>query len=68
MKRTTIKLPEDFEKGQCQECPFSYFCDLGGGLGYEWVCSMNYLWNECPLEIEEADDGEEISLRRVQGA
>ena len=56
MKQTTIKLPDGFEKGQCQECPFSYFCDLGGGLGYEWVCSMNYLWNECPLEIEEEED------------
>ena len=53
MKQTTIKLPDDFCKGDCRNCPFSYrdWCNDGGVY-----CSMGYWHNECPLVITEVKE------------
>ena len=48
MKQTTIKLPEDFEKGCCQDCPFAYPDE-----DYKYHCVFWWRYSECELDIEE---------------
>lgn len=51
MKYVKIKLSDDFERGDCEFCPFGYY-DEDDEYDYFWHCSMGF-GNECLLKIEE---------------
>lgn len=57
MKYAKIRLPDNFEKGQCRECPVSYWDEDG-----EDRCPMMARSDECPLDIIE-DEKESESER-----
>lgn len=55
MKYVKIKLPENFEIGECELCPFFYeesIYDEDDGYDYIWHCNMGF-HDECLLNIEE---------------
>ena len=52
MKYTTIALPDEFEKGDCDVCPFCYEEYIEGD-GYEGFCIFHCRYDECPIEIGE---------------
>lgn len=53
MKQTTINLPDDFEKGQCDICPFIYeeFNDIN--LEFDQFCVFHWRYDKCELEVVE---------------
>ena len=68
-----IKLPKDFKKGQCKNCPFNIgaYQDEVGGWGYYTYCLFEYEQepdilcentleecDTCKLEIEESEEEE----------
>ena len=57
MKFTTIKLPDDFEKGMCHNCPFSYEDEQDIS---SVICVFHCRYDECPLEIGENNKLEQI--------
>jgi dissimilatory sulfite reductase (desulfoviridin) alpha/beta subunit len=51
-KYAIIELPDNFEKGQCDECPVSYMsfeCESTGSRH----CSLGGYFEECPIEVKE---------------
>lgn len=52
MKRVMIDLPDDFEPGQCDECPFSYEDWEMDELG-SLYCVFHYRYSDCKLEVRE---------------
>lgn len=54
MKYTAIELPDDFEKGDCHNCPFQYY-EANGFDGCDSRCVFNYRYDECPLQITKID-------------
>lgn len=59
--KAIIQLSDDFEKGYCSECPFSYeeYVEYDEDEGYlcDWYsrCVLGYNFQDCKLEIVEAD-------------
>ena len=53
MKYALIELPDNFEKGCCQDCPISYteWFDDDGYTDCQDVCVLNSRYDECPLDI-----------------
>ena len=53
MKYALIKLPNNFEKGCCQDCPLSYteWFDDDEYTDCKDVCVLNSRYDECPLDI-----------------
>ena len=57
--KAIIQLPDDFEKGCCSECPFSYeeWIDYYDGEYCETdvrnSCVFGYNWQECEIEVQE---------------
>lgn len=49
MKYSLIELPDDFEKGQCLNCPFIYYDDYVG----DDRCILFGQCDKCFLEIKE---------------
>jgi hypothetical protein len=49
MKYALIEVPDDFEKGQCHDCP----------LYEDDCCVLHCRYDECPLEIKEEYKGED---------
>jgi hypothetical protein len=65
MKYTKIDLPDDFEKGQCVDCPFSFMATTGlsDDEYYDNYCVFFCRFDECPLEIEsEIDNVDKFSV------
>lgn len=58
MKRVTIDLPDDFEPGQCDECPFSYEDWEMDELG-SLYCVFHYRYSDCKLEVMVESEGKE---------
>lgn len=54
MKYTTIALPDNFEKGDCESCPFSYFELDTDGAPYD-ECVFEWYREPCKLEVKEAE-------------
>lgn len=52
MKQTTINLPDDFEKGQCDICPFM-FEEFDINLGFDMFCVFSWKHDKCELEVVE---------------
>lgn len=52
MKYTTIALPDDFEKGDCERCPFSYLDYDIDGDPYD-DCVFEWYREPCKLEVKE---------------
>jgi hypothetical protein len=53
MQYTTIALPDDFEKGDCDVCPFCYEEYVGGEDGVIDHCVFMKRYDECPIETGE---------------
>lgn len=53
MKYALIELPDNFEKGCCQDCPLSYteWFDDDGYTDCQDSCVLNSRYDECPLDI-----------------
>jgi len=56
--RLTETVPDDFEKGCCYDCPFSYteYYEIDEGDGYlefgdKIYCVLHEAYSECPIEI-----------------
>ena len=55
--KAVIQLSDDFEKGCCDECPFSYEeyveWDDDGYIESDYYthCVLGYNWQECKLEV-----------------
>lgn len=47
-----LEFDDDFERGMCNECPFSYF-DYEDYIDY---CILHKRYDECPIIIEEIKD------------
>ena len=54
MKYALLELPDNFKKGCCQDCPFSYteWFDDDGYTDCQDVCVFNSRYDECPLDIK----------------
>lgn len=55
MKYVKIELPDDFERGNCEFCPFGYeesYYDEDDGYDYFWHCNLGFD-SECLLKIKE---------------
>ena len=52
MKYTTIALPDDFEKGDCERCPFSFLDYDIDGDPYD-DCVFEWHREPCKLEVGE---------------
>ena len=52
-----FEMSEDFAKGDCYDCPFSYEDDFGcdGESDYAPRCVLYAKYDECPLEIVEEE-------------
>ena len=64
MKYVSIELPENFEKGDCYNCPFQYF-EVNGFDGCDSRCIFSCRPIECPLEIKILNLHEEVLGRLV---
>lgn len=54
MKQTTINLPDDFEKGQCDICPFMYEeFYVNVNTGFDRFCVFGWKYDKCELEVVE---------------
>lgn len=56
--RITETVPDDFEKGCCYDCPFSYteYYEINEGDGFYETedtthCVLHEAYSECPIEI-----------------
>jgi len=56
--RLTETVPDDFEKGCCYDCPFSYteYYEIDEGDGFYEIddaihCVLYKPYSECPIEI-----------------
>lgn len=46
------EVSDNFEKGDCDECPFSYY-DYDEYIDY---CILHKRYDECPIIMEEIED------------
>ena len=55
MKKIKIyaEVSDDFEKGCCYDCPFSYteYYEIDEGDGFSIYCVLHKAYSECPIEI-----------------
>lgn len=66
MKYTVIELPDNFKKGACSNCPFSYWDHQE--LSHEgwYYCTLKKKDSECPIKVRDIANPVDIDLNTFE--